>query len=875
MSAEDESSWRLLFSIALSHGEALHSRQLTWEAWMVFLSSARLIGTTAGVFPVLLDQLWQRQALFTEGAPRRERRSEMFTSSSTLLDEASRHASDSTGSVAFVEFGGFVDMMKVLCLRVYQTFQFAHLRAQHGEDGDAVLLALRRCAEDRVLLTEAVRFTASRYLKPFITESTIHTTSRVGLRAARNGWAVHVNRLVTHIVGALAQTTIVPVYRKYANTAVGRMTEEDYCAFLKDYLPGLNTLEETCALAIFTHGGFPDIRPLLKPLLSLAATSADVSLLTSTPTLGLTDFIEALLMLAVVVSADEERHPSLRPITAKVWLFFERYLCCGGTGGSSMCADPYVTGRYAAMPPGLVAVFPNVVALLPCPTLFVEVCNAPCYVEEGDTSSSPPPTSVKQPALSPGSPNSDKTPFLTEVVAQADTTDSSPTKPTPLAAPKGNVAMEAASPFFAARWSLLECNADVPFFGEGEALTACQVTVGGTVVNATPTSCPEIWKISLSALSLESVKLNRCAVETTATTAGLDDGGSKSSGSEVKLIFTPLRSFPVELVIPEGDGTGGNARNGGKAEKSNRLQNSDGDAAEHLMPWGCKDVVLTDTSVTQLMTASLVSRVRALLDEANKASSTPVAAATADSAPSSLQQATVSLASFCEVCRRLRWCGAREKDGATDLEHLCSQALTSCRLYHRLLHASASRRNAAPLPPSDGSQRMSVLEVLGCLSVLLFRDDLCGLRDIPDVPRRLELALHSAISAETTPATTATPAADLQAGKKADIRSLPHNKLRDEPFMLALERKELQSAASRERRAALIKAIRDHHTQQMSGPVVLPPLPESRPNAMRLVSQYGNVDPTEDFQRVMLEGAETVKAYFIEKELAIPEWRGS
>lgn len=893
MSSEDESSWRLLFNIALSHGDALHSGQLSWDGWMIFLSSAKLIGTATGVFPVLLEQLWQRQGLSQGAIQERDTHGgDTAISSSFFLDNTSLDASNAvaTRSVEFVEFGGFVDMMKVLCMRIYQTYQFATVRERQGEHTDAVLVALRRSAEDRVLLTEAVRFAASRYLRPFIAKSTIHATSQVSVRGARNQWALHVNRLVTHVVGALAQGTLVPLYRTYADAAAGRLTEEGYKAFLRDYLPSLNTIEETCALAIFAHGGFPDVRPLLETASLLSATTSKPSPLLSGLTLGLTDFIDALLMLAVVVSADEERHPKLRPITAKVWTFFERYICNGENGGgTSMCVDPYVSGRYAAMPPGLVCLFPTVAPLLPCPTLLVEVCNATCTADCGDESvarvPAPATSATHSHQRSPASPPGEaKTPFLTEVSA-LEVADPQ------LAAAETDVAVAAASPFFASQWSLLERNAAVPLFGEGGAATSFQVTVGGTVVRATPTTCPDIWQVGLDALSLGSVRLARCAVEaaplpdseiTAASAAAADADAKGEDGGQyaidgVKLIFTPIRSFPVELVAPESKA------NGMQAEDC-QGPSADGDAAGSVITWGCKDVVLTDTPVTQIVASPLVQQLHRILlsdgheapDAANASSSVDVnvdggtaAAATPDPlTASSLQKATFSLSTLCRLCRQLQWGSPSSSNPAADLDARCSQALTRCRLYHRTLHSSGTPNNEeARSPSSVSAQKMSLLEVLVCLALLLLREPSGGLCDLPDVPRRLELALHSA-------ATPADPAANLVT-TDANTHILPHNKLRDEPFKLALERKEAQSKASRERRATLVKALQRHHKLQLSSPVTLPPLPESRPNAMQLVSQYGNVDSAADFQRVMQESAETVKAYFIEKELAIPEWQGN
>jgi hypothetical protein len=282
----------------------------------------------------------------------------------------------------------------------------------------------------------------------------------------------------------------------------------------------------------------------------------------------------------------------------------------------------------------------------------------------------------------------------------------------------------------------------------------------------------------------------------------------------------------------------------------------------------------------------LVQRVRALLDDGahdafNEAAAANATATTNHAVGGSplFDGATYPLTALCEACRRLQWCPTAQEGGASNLVVLCRQALTSCRLHRRMLHpGSAPDETETRGSTGDSAQRMSLAEVLACLSVLLLGGDAGGLRNIPDVPRRLELVLHTASldtrgaadAAVAQPSTSKSPAEKNSAG----LCRLPHNKLRDEPFKLALERKEAQSAASRDRRAALLRAIQSHHKEQMPGPVALPLLSENRPNAARLVSQHGNVDPASNFQRVMLEGAETIKAYFIEKELAIPEWQG-
>ncbi|CAC9540851.1 conserved hypothetical protein [Leishmania infantum JPCM5] len=867
MPSEDESSWRLLFGIALSHGELLRAGRLSHDGWMVFLSSAQLIGPATGVFPVLLDQLWQRQSL-SEGArqagvnehdpgpasvssrafslsvgssrmsliSRDFQRSGNITtapSSSMPRPSSAAHEGESIG------FSGFVDMMKVICVRIFQTQRFTRLREGHGNfdegEGESALRALRESAEDHVLLTESVKYTAATFLRPFISRCVIHASSQMRLHPARNGWALHVNRLVAHVVGALLHTAILPLFRKYA--VAGRLSEAGYRAFIRDAFPVLDAVKETCAVAIFYHGGFPDIRPLVKGLQPLAASvSPELATVVSEPTLGFTDFIEAMLMLTVVVYSDEVRYPAQRPITAKVWSFFEEHVCGRALRGAAMCSDPYVTGRYATVPPGLVAVYPAVAPRLQCPCLFVEVINF-----QGDNVTG---GAVQPPAAQASNKGPPSSLFLTEVtVAETELSLCSPWD----CGANSDVALQAAATFFATEWSLLERNRCVPLFGRSRASVSHAIMICGAAVEAAPTRCPEILQVPLPD-SLQQPTLYQCAVEAAAATAvdGVFEEGA------VCILFTPFRSLTVELAVSDDDAA---------------TRDKDGESATQTGSWGCADVIATDTPLVQVVPPRLLAPLHTLF-----VSQTP---ARSGDDPAASAQPRISLSAVCELCRQLQWCATSYKQ-QHDLPSLCAQAWTKYGDFQRILHSTVSRHGntssvgGALSSFTEQAALLSFTDLIGCLATVLFLEQGGRLSDVPDVPRRLEFALSSFPSTFTSATGTASRVPD--AGLRSpDIYSIPYNAFRDVPYLTALERKRKQSKEAQERRTALIASLREHHALQIPTPVTLPPLPEDRPCAMRLVSQYGAANPTTVFHAVMRDGAEAIKAHFLQQELAIPE----
>ncbi|GET92424.1 hypothetical protein, conserved [Leishmania tarentolae] len=866
MSSEDESSWRLLFGIALSHGELVRARRLSHDGWMVFLSSAQLVGTATGIFPVLLEQLWQRQAL-SEGARRagtdgRDSRvasasSRAFSfsvelSHTSLISKGVQGGGNSTTSPSAsspplfssahegesVGFSGFVDMMKVICVRIFQTQRFTRLREGHRnsdeDEGESALLALRQSAEDHVLLTESVKYTSGIFLRPFISRCIIHASSEMRLDSARNGWALHVNRLVTHVIGALLHTAILPLFRKYA--VAGRLSEAGYYAFLRDTFPELDAVKETCAVAIFHHGGFPDIRPIVKGLQPLAASvSPELATLVSEPTLGFTDFIEAMLMLSVVVYSDEVRYPDQRPITAKVWSFFEEHVCRRALHGAAMCSDPYTTGLYATVPPGLVSVYPAVAPRLQCTCLFVEVIN----FQRDSVASDPVPLPTGQ-AANEGSPSSL---FLTEVAA---TETESPLRSSEACVAHSDTAFPAAAAFFRKEWSLLERNRSVPFFGRSQASVSHSIIICGVAEEASPTRCPEILQVPLPN-SLQQPMLYQCAVEAVAVTEtdeGLEEGA-------VRILFTPFRSFTVELGVSDED-----------AMATDEGRNS----AAETRPWGCADVIVTDTPLVQVVPPRLLAPLHTLF-------SSEILALRGDETAASVPP-LISLSSVCEICRKLQWCATFDRQ-QHDLPSLCAQAWAKYGDFQRILHPTASQHKSSPTPAGGSSSftgkapLLSFTDFIGCLATVLFLQQSGRLSDVPDVPRRLEFALSS-LSPAVTSVTETSRVPDIEL-RSPDIYSIPYNAFRDVPYLTALERKTKQTKEAQNHRTDLITSLREYYARQMPSPVTLPPLPEDRPCAMRLVSQYGTVSPTAVFHAVMHEGAEVIKAHFLQQELSIPE----
>ncbi|KAK7195920.1 hypothetical protein NESM_000524900 [Novymonas esmeraldas] len=889
MSGEDESSWRLLFGIALSHGVALRSGRLSYDGWMVFLSSAQLIGTSTGVFPVLVDQLWQRQAL-SDGAERggasagAAETTSSFPRAFSLGVDSSRVSVSTRGvsrsgqrsapssaslpqkptdahSGESVGFSGFVDMMKVICVRVFQSQRCARLREEHDGGGatrdESALVALRQSAEDHVLLTESVDYAAGAFLRPFIARSVIHASSQVRLRPAQNQWAPHVNRLVTHVVGALLHSAILPLFRRYA--VAGRLSEAGYRSFLRDTLPMLSAAEEACAVAIFHRGGFPDIRPIMAALQPLVASAApQLATVVSEATLGLTDFVEVMLMLSVVVYADEVRFATERPITAKLWCFFEDHVCRRALNGTPMCADPYITGRYAAVPPGLVSVHPTVAPLVQCPCLYLEVIN----VSRAGVAAH-----GRAPPAAAGAPSTEElaspSPFLTEVAVAGRAAE--PPPPSSGGGDRGggtgaDVAVYAAATFFSTEWSLLERHRQVPLFGAGQADATRAVVIGGTPVDTLWTSCPEIVRVALPN-SLQLPTLYRCAVEAVIAADEVCDGVVDAAYVQ----FIPFRFLPVELVLSDD-------------EDEALSTDEDGAPTPQGRAWGCADIVVTDAAVEQVVTRRLLEPLHALF-------LTQTSPAVESGGSDSATPHRIPLAGVCELCRQLQWCAASAKQ-QHELPSLCALAWSAYCGFQRVLHPAAEQSQrgtgaarvssvsttetveprSGPPPPAS----LSFLEFIGCLATMLFQKQGGKLGDLPDVPRRLELALASV----PTPlaGSTSTPVTAVEGSALgAKVRQIPHNAFRDVPFLNALERKRMQTAETQARRAALIASLRTYHAQQLTSPVALPTLPEDRPGAMRLVSQYGTMSAAEDFHAVMREGAEVVKAHFLQQELAIPE----
>ncbi|CBZ30467.1 conserved hypothetical protein [Leishmania mexicana MHOM/GT/2001/U1103] len=867
MPSEDESSWRLLFGIALSHGELLRAGRLSHDGWMVFLSSAQLIGTATGVFPVLLDQLWQRQSLsegaWQAGVDEHEPRAASVSSRAFSLNVGSSRMSLMSGDFQrsgnataapsasmprlssaaregeSIGFSGFVDMMKVICVRIFQSQRFTRLREGHRsfdeDEGESALLALRESAEDHVLLTESVKYTAATFLRPFISRCVVHASSQMRLHPTRNGWALHVNRLVAHVVGALLHTAILPLFRKYA--VAGRLSMAGYCAFIRDAFPGLDAVEETCAVAIFSHGGFPDIRPLVKGLQPLAASvSPELPTVVSERTLGFTDFIEAMLMLTVVVYSDEVRYPAQRPITAKVWSFFEEHVCRRALHGASMCSDPYVTGRYATVPPGLVSVYPAVAPRLQCPCLFVEVIN---FQRDNVAGGAVPPPTAQ--ASNEGSPSSL---FLTEVTAaEAE----SPLCSLGDCGTNSDVALQAAATFFSTEWSLLERNRCVPLFGRSQASVSHAIMICGAAAEAAPTWCPEILQVPLPD-SLQQLTLYQCAVEAVAAT---EANGVFEEGA-VCILFTPFRSLIVELAVSDDDAA---------------TRDEDGESAAQTRPWGCADVIVTDTPLVQVVPPRLLAPLHTIF-----VSHTPAPTGDDSAASAPLR---ISLSAVCELCRQLQWCVTFDKQ-QHDLPSLCAQAWAKYGDFQRILHSTVSRHGntssagGALSSFTEQAALFSFTDFIGCLATVLFLEQGGRLRDVPDVPRRLELALSSLPPTFTSATGTSSRVPDVGL-QSPDIHSIPYNAFRDVPYLAALDRKRKQSKEAQDRRTALIASLREHHALQIPSPVTLPPLPEDRPCAMRLVSQYGTVDPTTVFHAVMRDGAEVIKTHFLQQELAIPE----
>lgn len=368
--AADESAWRLLFDIALSHGEAVRHQRITYHGFLAFLKSAELLGSKTGVFPVLLEHLWVTHRTLRTAAYDRESATQAAALSPSLQgfsvaseDElpSAHEGRTSTESRrkevlshGIVGFEGFTDIMNVISVRCYQTNKCSRLYNEKESLARAIVLS----GEDRIHLDVSVQYTASEYLRAFISRNTIQRSSTIALDPMRNDWTQYTNQIITHIIGSLQYSIIIPLFQRYSTD--GSMSKLQYSEFVRKVFPHFSSVQAASAQAVFFYDGFFDVTPWINRsrLRYLEQKSGALQTATPTRTLRLDSFVDALLLLSVVAFSDEQRFLRHRSITAKVWSCFEDYYC-PAVESAPMAADPLYIEQWSSVTPYASYVYPR------------------------------------------------------------------------------------------------------------------------------------------------------------------------------------------------------------------------------------------------------------------------------------------------------------------------------------------------------------------------------------------------------------------------------------------------------------------------------------------------------------------------------------
>lgn len=318
--AKNEVNWRLLFDIALGYGDSVSTLQITFPGFMSFLEAADLLNVKTGVCPLVIERMWGQHSTHYH-AP--SSGTALFDDSISHLDKPQarkRRASYDIKRQEILKLGvchfeGFTDMMNVVCVRCYQCWKCSDLYVkEHETMADAIILS----AEDLVALPESVKFTAQRYFKPFIFRNIICRSTKLILNPMRNEWTQHTNVVVAHVIGSLLRSVVLPLFQKYATK--GLILQEDFNRLILDVFPEFNAVQSASAASIFKCPDFFDASVLL-------ASSRIPLFAEKTASMSLESFVEALLMLGVVLYSDESAFPHHRSITAKVWFAFENVYC--------------------------------------------------------------------------------------------------------------------------------------------------------------------------------------------------------------------------------------------------------------------------------------------------------------------------------------------------------------------------------------------------------------------------------------------------------------------------------------------------------------------------------------------------------------------
>lgn len=442
MTSTDETSWQLLFDIALSHGESLRLQKLSYAGLQTFLESAELVGPQTSVFPLLVERLWHEHSRLPPPA-------ECIALFGSVPKDDGNHR------YRVVGLEGFTDIMNVVSVRCYQTQKLSRLCNEKESSACDLKKAITLSSEDYVRLEKSVAYTANEYLKSFIFKNTIHPSSVVSIDPNLNDdvWTPNTKRLVQHIVEHLCLSVVIPLFT--ANSGAvhpGCMCREEFDRFVCDVFPRFTKWQRAAASAVFGYSGLHDLQRFLElsaiavvesqsaravdppqtaadpppggatplmPLSSLSLKFANTSLPLPMPSeassfvaaprprlIGLDGFVDAMLMLSVVLFADERAFPRHRAITAKIWGAFVDYYCpaaarakaqqpmtsAGLTTSPAALPDPLLTAdKGGSLVPTLSQVYPmevpvDCVSSLFLNGLWLRVDPAMCTsVKEADT----------------------------------------------------------------------------------------------------------------------------------------------------------------------------------------------------------------------------------------------------------------------------------------------------------------------------------------------------------------------------------------------------------------------------------------------------------------------------------------------------------
>lgn len=349
-------NWRLLFDIALGYGESLSTLKLTYPGFISFLRAIELLGVKSGVYPVLIEKLWGHHAILPSFA---DKSSDMFDESIECLDKTPLDKRQPAYDIKRKEvmklgicgFEGFTDMMNVICVRCCQSKKCLDLFVKNHE---SMVQAILLSAEDVMTLPESVRYTSQKYFKPFIARNVVRRSTKMVLDPMVNEWTQHTNSLITHVVGSLLKTVVLPLFRRYSQG--GLTSLKNYLALVDELFHTFSANQRAAALSIFSCEDFFDVYELLR----YSRVSLEAEKVSHRSTLTFESFVQALLMLGLVAYADETRFLHYRSLTAKVWAVFEE-VYCRAVVRTAMAEEPSISGRFESILPVISFVSPHYV----------------------------------------------------------------------------------------------------------------------------------------------------------------------------------------------------------------------------------------------------------------------------------------------------------------------------------------------------------------------------------------------------------------------------------------------------------------------------------------------------------------------------------